>query len=155
MTDHQHTADTLNRAADLIEERGWGTGNGAMRMDGSPLCLEGGIAAALGMEPTLLLDEVGYVVNHGELARCPAYEAVKSFLGDRCRNTVLDVQDADLWAWNDTVAQSAAEVIETLRAAAAIEQSKADAERTDSGYDSATEAKAVGRAMATALVEFR
>jgi hypothetical protein len=63
---NQNVSDTLNKAADLIEERGWETGQG----------LEGGIMAAIGMR---------FPNNEGEstderhfvgLFTCPAYIAV-------------------------------------------------------------------------------
>lgn len=107
------TSEVLNRAADLIEERGWVQGNGGF--DGSAgLCLEGGIFAASGL---------GWTVAAEMAARegtCPAYEAVLNHLsigGDRSYG-------GRLWLWNDKPARTAAEVIEVLRAAAAIEQAR-------------------------------
>jgi hypothetical protein len=108
-----NTSDTLNRAADLIEERGWSQGNGWI-LSSAPtdatLCLEGGIQAATG--------RMG--IHH-----CPAYKAVVDYL-----NTT---RPADInptlgyvipWSWNDQPTRTASEVIEVLRACAAIEQAR-------------------------------
>lgn len=142
MTDHQHTAETLNRAANLIEERGWlglikppGASAWDYRDEGGPICMEGGILAAVG-KPRW----------HSEIINnCPAGRAVRDYLG----------RDAPLWMWNDAPNRTASEVIEVLRAAAVIEQAKADgAELTiyDDGsavltFDTAAEMKAVNAAM--------
>lgn len=43
------TSAILNKAADLIEERGWvGTNGEGWEVDGAPLCIEGAISAAMG-----------------------------------------------------------------------------------------------------------
>lgn len=110
-----NTSDILNKAADLIEQRGWRRSEWGLDSDTAPLCVEGAICAAMGL------------TNHGEIDRqsCPAYVAVKTHLGARCRNDVVpDAADAEVWAWNDTVAESAAEVIEVLRATALIEAAR-------------------------------
>ena len=133
-----NTSDVLNRAADLIEERGW-TGNGSGWSDpgeSGPLCLEGGIAAALG-------------VQFSRAWSCPAFKAVEAYLSDRT--------DLRPFQWNDrqyhdrvllairahdfstgmfdmdaarVQAQEggAVEVIATLRAAAVIEAAKETAD---------------------------
>lgn len=114
------TSEVLNRAADLIEERGWAQGGGWFyggdEYATSPLCLEGGIMAALGLH-----FDTGETDDFEE---CPAYVAVRSYLGAACRNAVLGVEDARLWAWNDTVAESGEQVIATLRAVAVIEAAR-------------------------------
>ena len=122
MTDHQHTADVLNRAADLIEERGWVRGNWGTHA-AAPLCLEGGILAALGQRFAS--------VDLQDLWECPSYRAVADYLAlpyTREPGENLATEEA-LWAWNDENTRTASEVIETLRAAAAIEQAKHDAEQ--------------------------
>lgn len=114
-----NTSEVLNRAADLIEEHGWTQGtHGWPRGNGehAPLCLEGGMIAALGRNWRDL--------DVNAFWDCPAYRAVKSYLGDRCRNALTGEDDADLWAWNDTVASTASEVIEVLRAVAVIEAAR-------------------------------
>lgn len=108
------TSETLNLAADLIQQRGWTTGSWDAPDGG--LCLEGAINAARGME--------GEIFCH-----CPAADAVRSYLGTRF-----------LWAWNDhlrsaptgwvggsieaATAHGTERVIETLRAAALVEQAR-------------------------------
>ena len=110
-----NTSEVLNRAADLIEERGWVRGSkgwGIFR-DDSPLCLEGGILAALGVK----WDDV----DLSEFVECPAYRAVESYLGiDFDPNGDL----IEIWQWNDEDQRTANEVIEVLRACAVIEASR-------------------------------
>lgn len=65
------TSDVLNKAADLIEERGWSTGDGWNHEDGGPICLEGGILAAAGIN-----------FMTGNKYACPAYKAVAAYLAD-------------------------------------------------------------------------
>lgn len=116
-----NTSEILNRAADLIEERGWSKGVDAWTPEsGGGLCLEGAIMAAAG------------ITRHIDAPNCHAYRSVRLHLGDRCRNAVLPGADDDrLWAWNDTVARTAEEVIEVLRACALIEASR---EEQDAAY---------------------
>lgn len=70
-----NTSEVLNRAADLIQERGHRGGGGwpgAQRFDGR-LCLEGGIMAAAGIT---WANGTGY----WEMQSCPAYKAVREYL---------------------------------------------------------------------------
>ena len=116
---HAEVAETLHRAADLIEQRGWQHGP---PVDGSAwdwggegsasLCLEGAIFAAL--------DRPRYWASN-EINACPAGRAVRDHLADRF------VGD-NLWTWNDDPQRTASEVIEVLRATAAVEQAKHDTE---------------------------
>ena len=107
------TSDVLNKAADLIEERGWGSGPEAWDgEDGSGLCIEGAILAALGIS----IDARSTV-----LWTCPAYVAVADYL-DRPRRAAE--YGRDLWKWNDEDNRTASEVIEVLRACAVIEASR-------------------------------
>lgn len=114
------TSEVLNRAADLIEERGWTTGtHGWPRssQDATPLCLEGGILAAIG--------EDFISVRLDAFWTCPAYLAVQSYL--ELTPGLLTYGDdgpvEPLWKWNDRGA-SAKSVIEVLRACAVIEASR-------------------------------
>lgn len=122
--DHAEVAATLYRAADLIEERGWT--HGALGWGGSesaPLCLEGGILAALGW-----IDLPSARDEQEAFWGCPAYRAVSDYLGfspDRIADSPEPVEP--IYIFNDTAGRTAAEVIEVLRAAAAIDQSRADA----------------------------
>lgn len=114
------TSEVLNRAADLIERQGWVTGTGWPTVDreDAPLCLEGGIMAALGLRIDAEEDD--------DVEGCPAYRAVHDYLELR------DARDLDgwpvvpLWMWNDD-REHASEVIEVLRAVAVIEAARENA----------------------------
>lgn len=114
-----NTSEVLNKAADLIEERGWTTGNGWHgTAEAEGLCLEGAIQAAMG-------------VAEGSGYRCDAYRAVSDYLGRGA-----------LFLWNDQLPylpgyagyvggsrESSREhgrltVIATLRSAALIESAR-------------------------------
>ncbi len=109
-----NTSEVLNRAADLIEERGWVRGEGWPGQevyggaDNTQLCLEGAIMAALGIDMTATLG--------GELRECLAYQAVH-------RHLELDPMRR-LYTWNDHPSRTAGEVVEVLRAAAVIEAAR-------------------------------
>lgn len=106
---HNDVAETLNKAADLIEERGWAKGNCAMLVGDGPLCLEGAIGAALDVRPYDA--PMGTIYSYAVVHDSAAYAAVREYLGRSGREMA--------WSWNDD--QTSAEpVIETLRAAAII-----------------------------------
>lgn len=111
------TSEVLNKAADLIEERGWGQGPNTWGDEPTEhtLCVEGGILAAMGGE-----------FEHFDPAfvTCPAYRAVRSHLEGRYEFLCGLDQGGRLWDWNDDSDRTQAEVIEVLRAAAAIEQAR-------------------------------
>lgn len=115
------TSEVLNKAADLIEKHGWGRGNGAMQ-PGFPegACMEGGIAAAMGVDDLILIDAETLIYSYAPIQKCPAYRAVAEYLA----------HDGDVWHWNDTLATSASEVIEVLRATAVIEAAREEAAET-------------------------
>lgn len=106
------TSEVLNRAAELIEERGWADRNVDSEeawgeySDTSPICLEGGILAAVGADK--------YTI--GGLRRCPAYRAVHAYLDFP--------ENRPLYVYNDAIGRSASEVIKVLRATAVIEQAR-------------------------------
>lgn len=125
MTDHQHTADVLNRAADLIEERGWEQGNSGLRVAG-PHCILGAIGAAADLDDFLSGDTI---YNPTACLDSAAGLAVRSYL-DHGPERIEETRA--VWSWNDEGERTATEVIEVLRAAAAIEQAKHDAS-TDAG----------------------
>lgn len=105
------TSEILDKAADLIEERGWTTGEATdpWGLDGkSPVCLEGGILAASGLKG---------LAGRSLLDKCPAARAVASYL-----NT-----SEELWLWNDSGVRTAEQVIEVLRATAVIEAAREEA----------------------------
>lgn len=117
------TSETLNIAADLIESRGWAGrdlkaedpwGGGARGT--APICLEGGIIAALGIELPPL-GRGGNAARNAILNKvpsCPAFVAVKDYLG----------LPGSLYMWNDDRSRAAHEVIEVLRATALIEAAR-------------------------------
>ena len=134
MTD-MSLSDTLNAAADLIQTRGWttiedsfgdadtdpwGGGSGA----DAPVCLEGAIAAASGMDLTLgnATGTTSWDVQH-----CPAYKVVYDYLKgtDWWDGTLFTSR---LYDFNDAPGRTKEEVIEVLRAAAVIEAAKEKAE---------------------------
>lgn len=106
------TSEILNKAADLIEERGWGQGSETWNNhNGAGLCLEGGILAATGMKLT------------DDFEACPAYRAVWAHLENDDR---WGAYRGSLYNWNDAPGRTAEEVIEVLRATALIEAAKED-----------------------------
>ena len=110
-TDHAATAATLHRAADLIESKGWqqGTGWNLDRTDTcGPYCVEGALKAV-----TALCEDY------------PAKRVLEDYLLERSPECLVNGRII-LFAWNDRSNRTAAEVVEVLRACAAIEQSKAD-----------------------------
>jgi len=110
------TSEVLNKAADLIEEHGWGTGSvSAMGFGG--LCVLGALYGAKngGARPEVE-DDAYYGTD-----LCPATASVFHYL--RERDPFLD-RPGDIWHWNDLIAGSASEVIEVLRACAVIEASR-------------------------------
>lgn len=118
------TSEVLNRAADLIEERGWTTGSkGWAYKPNDPLCLEGGLIAASGMT----WDDL----DPAEFYQCPAYLAVEDYLDLREGREFREA-----WQWNDAEHRTASEVVEVLRACAVIEASRErEAVSQPTGYD--------------------
>lgn len=115
-----NTSEVLNKAADLIEERGWTRGGNGWNL-GGPLCLEGGIMVAAGL------------ARIGEVNHCPAALAVVDYLGpENCTITSpFSGKVTRSWVWNDDRSRTATEVIGVLRAAAVIEAAKENAEARD------------------------
>lgn len=116
------TSEVLNKAADLIEQHGWINVANAHDSNpwgggGKPMCIEGGILAALGIEVTggsITSDE------DRELTNCSAYKAVQEYLGvDR------------LYRYNDTKGRTAEEVVSTLRVVARLEADKENNENEE------------------------
>lgn len=122
------TSEVLNKAADEIEKRGWMKGAGWIVTRGSkaspddaPVCLEGGIMAALGMRITVP-EGADVTDEHFEpLWTCPAYLAV-------LRHIDGDERPLRLYYWNDHSVRTAEQVIATLRATAVIEAARENAE---------------------------
>lgn len=127
MTETIPTSEVLNRAADLIQERGWIAGSGWVK-DGAaadePLCLEGGIMAALGMSVPHMFQDDNVLAP---LFACPAYRAVSRYL--ELEPAGIDPAGGftgqPLYHWNDRHPDGdATPVIEVLRACAVIEASR-------------------------------
>lgn len=121
------TSEVLHTAADLIERQGWTTGTSGWPGygTGSALCLEGGIIAALGMT----FRDIRERGIRQALWDCPAYQAVEGYTNTpRAGDSGTDGR---LWRFNDKIGRTASEVIEVLRAAAAIEAAREDAAAAD------------------------
>ena len=111
-------SDTLNTAADLIQIRGWGQGPSTWgdAEAQSRLCIEGAIIAAAGIPMMDLSDlDISPTPRRRDLESCPAYQAVVDY---------LQFKGAFLFTWNDQAGRTQEQVIETLRAAAVIEEDK-------------------------------
>lgn len=128
------TSEIINTAADLIQEHGWDKGAGWPMSDDhtGPLCLEGGIMAAMGLH----LDEHAETnEKYATFVTCPAYRAVQEYLD--LKPVVVDpvtysiLEGDTLWIWNDGVRAAwtgKSRVIQTLRAAAAVQAAREEAE---------------------------
>jgi copper chaperone CopZ len=104
MTD-QTVAETLNRAADLIEAEGWR--QHGLGRPGGPHCAIGAIRRVDGIPEVEVFPSKG---TH-------TYEAAEVLLAHT--GFVTDVAD-----WNDAPERTAAQVVEVLRAAAVIAAAK-------------------------------
>lgn len=119
------TSEVLDLAADLIQERGWTTvrDSDPWGIEGGPLCLEGAVFAAVGLNVNALPLE-----SQGIAERCPAFAAVHEYLSEG------DYYPSPHAMWrpytyNDTKGRTAEDVIAVLRAAAAVERVKESAEQ--------------------------
>lgn len=115
----QHTtSEVLDLAADMIQRHGWAKGPSAWAdAYGDGLCLEGAIAAAMGVKVSPGGKGMAPVVH------CAAYVAVEDFLD----SALVDEGEAvpnrqPLWWWNDKVAETSEDVIAILRATAAVQR---------------------------------
>lgn len=108
------TSEVLHQAADHIERRGWEQGGGWNASPNSPVCLEGGIAAALGVSAHDIIADANWYQE--QFVACPAYQAVKAYLELP--------EKGELWRWNDGSRRTKGQVIEVLRAAAEVERVK-------------------------------
>lgn len=121
---------TLNTAADLIRDKGWGQGSATWYGRGG-LCVEGAIGAAMGVNVN------NYSGNHMSPKdlnfECPAGLAVREYLGPRIKDgRAQHFTTEELWLshWNDATGRTAEEVIEVLRAVAVIHEAREEAELT-------------------------
>lgn len=122
MNDNIPTSDVLDAAADAIHLHGWGKGVDSWSgVAGAGLCLEGGIAAAVGID--IRVSGPGLMA----LTVCPAYVAVQEYLAH-----LLPEGFDEPWYFNDSIAETVDDVIAVLRAAAAVERVK----EATAGYSS-------------------
>lgn len=130
-------SETLNKAADLIEERGWGTGHQSWANDPAlPVCLEGAIGAAMGLTVNDLRSGSG--IDPADLQLCPAGAALREHLSGWFNARGSKV--AWLCHWNDADGRTADEVIEVLRACALIEEAREDQDEAYATYEQNLEA---------------
>lgn len=113
------TSEVLDLAADKIQQHGWTQGHtgwpGPVNL--GPLCLEGALMAALGLDRDIFMEQGSGITATLEFINCPAYQAVSSYLADR-----RDEPRESIFWWNDEDGRTAAEVIEVLRGVAAVER---------------------------------
>lgn len=101
------TWQVLEKAAALIEERGWT--KGALEVESGKVCVLGAIGIVLdgrNSDGSLCYFEIG---------RSPAVHALADALGRPCRFPEMPV-----WGWNDAAAD-ASDVVDTLRRVAQAE----------------------------------
>lgn len=103
-----NTADILDKAADLIDTRGWNQGHYVNESGG--LDLDGALHAAVGMDPqrgTGMHRWPGWTQER-ELASNRTYAWLKRW---------FNRSETPIW-WNDQAGRTKEEVVSTLRAAA-------------------------------------
>ena len=101
-----NTADILDKAADLIEQRGWAQGYFVDHRGG--LCARGAIYAACGMEPD--------PDPHVRIVEWPGWNPADPAWDALCQlDTAVD-DFAEMW--NDAPERTKEEVVSALRAAA-------------------------------------
>lgn len=115
MSQDMRVSEVLDLAADLIEERGWITGSAGWRVQSGGLCIEGAMAAAMGLRIDAEHDP--NEVELSQLHACPAYAAVMNYLGD-----IEGKLPISLWYWNDHIAGNRDYVVSVLRGAAAFQR---------------------------------
>jgi hypothetical protein len=132
MDEQMTVSETLNRAADLIEERGWNVdGNGWCVNGGQPLCLEGALGAAQDMDGIRSWGTPAHraVVEHlrDRTTKMPFrwnddlfHAHVKAAIAAHDFSTPFDMDSARAEAREN----GKTEVIATLRACAVIEAAK-------------------------------
>lgn len=98
-------ADILEAAADRIERDGWTTGNKGMLACEGPKCIEGAIAAEIGIVGRS--SYFGDLYDYNELEGTSVWAALKSYLHRRP------------FLWNDDSRRTKEEVVAALRGAAA------------------------------------
>lgn len=117
----------LDRAADVIERKGWtrGTGWADVRKPDAPCCLEGALMWAQ-EDPEMKL-EGGRVRerdgNHAYklLESSPPYLAVLQYLRE---HGVLHLGSGELYVWNDRNGRTEEQVVQLLRDVATVERQK-------------------------------
>lgn len=131
--DNEMVAEACEDAADLLEGH-WVQGEWYQSLyaeddidepTGYAYCLEGGLAAALGLDISDMEDR-----DRIELMACPVYTAVLETLNHNIRKQLIDAGaseadtpeawygEGDLPNWNDVDGRSEQEVVDLLRATA-------------------------------------
>lgn len=119
------TSEVLDLAADDIQRNGWAQGPAGMRVDG-PHCILGAIGAVLETKarpsniPTADdLNFVGLAYDMRAVGETAAGEAMTDYLPTHTEGMPGYSQ---VYCWNDAGSRTAEEVVEALRAAAAIQR---------------------------------
>lgn len=112
MNDVVKISDTIDKAADEIERRGWvmGAGWDWWTNPTSRVCLEGAIAAAKG-----IVYEQGTRLSE-RINLCPTGQAIREFLS--LPEYEQDFHNYPLYSWNDRHGRDMGRVVATLREAA-------------------------------------
>lgn len=107
------TSEVLNRAADLIEDYGWGQGVGSMIGAGG-VCVMGAILHAV--QGRFARPDENDQDTYDVVDACPAGQAMYRYLALP--------EGSELFDWNDKKVRTQSEVVEAIRACAVIEASR-------------------------------
>jgi hypothetical protein len=124
---NEEIAEACEDAADMLEghwvKGHWFTSEDDDENETWAYCLEGGLAAALGLD----IIEEAEDTTRSELINCPVYDAVLKTLNQQIREQMIDAGaseadtphewygEGDLPNWNDTEDRSEQEVVDLLR----------------------------------------
>ena len=128
-------SEALNRAADIIEDQGWATGDRGTRVEFGPRCALGAISQAVGWRavPSGNGGEMHYATYLAHEAPPTAVTFARYCMEkqpnpwDEVSNPAVAMSYA--WSFNDD-AEGAHEVVAELRACALIEAAKAEVKET-------------------------
>lgn len=117
------TSEVLDLAADDIQRNGWAQGPAGMRVDG-PHCILGAIGAVLETKayPSNYPTAGGLAYDMHEVGKTAAGEAMIDYLPTPAWSTSGMPGYSRVYRWNDAGIRTAEEVVEALRAAAAIQR---------------------------------
>jgi hypothetical protein len=122
------TSEILTKAAEAIQTQGFTQGGSGWHWEtGKPICIEGGILAALGVQwNSLSIEDESYE----QWMKCPARIAVADYLettemAPRLRWAGYGPDsEREIWRYNDDESTTEAEVIAVLLSAAKAEREK-------------------------------